>query len=426
MIRFAILLREYSIFFIDMSKSESEQLNDNDEVEVESGNDDVVIEVPFNPNNIKVVTRPYSIGQIVSDLKDEVIDLDTDFQRLPGLWDNQKKSRFIESLLLNLPIPAFYFSEKENNDWEVVDGLQRVSTIKSFVIDADLRLSQLEFLKEFNGKYYKDLPIALQKRISRFVITLNVIEKVTPSEVKYNIFKRINQGGLVLSPQEIRHAINQGKPSELVADLVRGVDDLNKDKRIRIRNNDDGTTTELRATPEGKAFRNATDHRIGSSRMEDRDFATRFVAFYLIPYEKYEPDLDTFLNKGMAKVKELKPSEIKKLKADFKKAMEASLSIFASDAFRKRFRTSDNRKPINKALFEVLSVSIGKLSETDLATLVKNKSVFKKKLIGLHNAKDGKFLRSITQGTAQRETVDQRFSDIEKIVKETIQYDQKA
>lgn len=409
-----------------MAESDLEDLNEHKEVEVELGNDEVVIEVPFNPNNIKVVTKPYSIGQIVSDLKDEVIDLDTDFQRLPGLWDDQKKSRFIESLLLNLPIPAFYFSEKENNDWEVVDGLQRVSTIKSFVIDADLRLSKLEFLKEFNGKSFNDLPIALQKRISRFVITLNVIEKVTPSEVKYNIFKRINQGGLILSPQEIRHAINQGKPSELVADLVRGVDDLNKDKKIRIRHNYDGSTTELKATSEGKAFRTATDYRIDSSRMEDRDFATRFVAFYLIPYEKYEPDLDTFLNKGMAMVKELKPSDLKKIKADFKKAMDASLSIFGSDAFRKRFNISDNRKPINKALFEVLSVSIGKLSDRDLTTLVKNKAVFKKKFIGLHNAKDGKFLRSITQGTAQRETVEQRFSDIEKIIKETIKHDQKA
>lgn len=406
-----------------MAKSDSMAVKDTDEIELETGNDDVVIEVPFNPNNIKVITKPYSIGQIVSDLRDEVIDLDTDFQRLPGLWDNQKKSRFIESLLLNLPIPAFYFSEKENNDWEVVDGLQRVSTIKSFVIDGDLSLSKLEFLKEFNGKYFKDLPIALQKRISRFEITLYVIEKVTPSEVKYNIFKRINQGGLVLSPQEIRHAINQGKPSELVADLVRGNDDLNKDKVIRIRKNIDNTLTELKATAEGMAFRKATDNRIGSSRMEDRDFATRFVAFYLIHFTKYEPDLDTFLNKGMARVKELNTAEIDKLKADFKKAMVAAYSIFGDDAFRKRFHSNDNRKPINKALFEVLSVSFGKLSDRDLEIIVKNKGIFKKKLIGLHNTKDGKFLRSITQGTAQRETVEQRFSDIEKIVKETIQND---
>lgn len=393
------------------------------DIEIESGNEDVVIEVPFNPNNIKVDTKPYSIGQIVSDLKDGVIDLDTDFQRLPDLWDPQKKSRFIESLLLNLPIPAFYFSEKENNDWEVVDGLQRVSTIKSFVVDGQLKLNSLEFLKEFNGKYHNDLPVALQKRISRFPITLYIVDKVTPAEVKYNIFKRINQGGLVLSPQEIRHAINQGRPAELVADLVRGVDDLNNDRSIRIRHNGDGSHIELRATPEGLAFRKATDYRIGSSRMEDRDFATRFVAFYLIPYTKYEPDLDSFLNKGLAKVNDLKPSDISKLKADFKKAMNAAYNIFGQDAFRKRFSASDNRKPINKALFEVLSVSFGKLSDSELEMLVSNKSQFKKKLIALHNTRDGKFLRSITQGTAQRETVDQRFSDVERIIKETIRND---
>lgn len=396
-----------------------ETLDDENEVESESGNDDIIIKVPFNPNKIKVGTKPYSIGQIITDLNDGGIDFETEFQRLPGLWDDQKKSRFIESLLLNLPIPAFYFNEKEENNWEVVDGLQRVSTIKQFVIDKDLKLKNLEFLTDYNDLTFEELPINFQKRITRFSITIYIIERGTPAEVKYNIFKRINQGGLVLKPQEIRHAINQGRPSELIADLVRGQDNKTGSS-IKTRRNHDGTTSPLNATIEGKAFQKATDYRIGSKRMEDRDFATRFVSFYLIPYSEYEPDLDSFLNKGMAMVNNLDDKQILKLKLDFKNAMETAYDIFGDDAFRKRFHEDNIRMPINKALFEVLSVNFAKLSTRETSILLQKKSEFRIRLIGLHNRKDGKFLRAISQGTAQKETVDQRFKDIDKIIRETI------
>jgi hypothetical protein len=391
-----------------------------EEVEMEHGNDDVVISIPFDPNKIKVNTRPYTLGQIIDDLNFGIIDLDTEFQRLPNLWDDKKKSRFIESLMLKLPIPAFYFNEKEENDWEVVDGLQRISTLKQFVIDNNLILRDLEFLKDFDGCKYSNLPSTLQRRIKTFSITLYVIEKGTPDEVKYNIFKRINQGGLVLSPQEIRHAINQGIASDLVADLVRGVDNVSSKGNLRVRRNFDGTIIDLTSTSEGKVFVKATDNRISSARMEDRDFATRFIAFYLIDYKNYEPDLDTFLNKGMALVKTLTSKDIRKLKADYVRSLNAVYDIFKDDAFRKRFNLSDGRKPINKALFEVLSVTFAKLDELQISSVIKRKKIFIKKFIGLHNTTDGKFLRSISTGTAQRETVEQRFKDINQILLETL------
>lgn len=404
-----------------MEKSNLPELkNDSIEIEEELGNEDVVIRVPFDPNKIKVNTRPYTLGQIIDDLNDGIIDLDTEFQRLPNLWDDKKKSRFIESLLLKLPIPAFYFNEKDENNWEVVDGLQRISTLKHFVIENGLALKELEFLKEFNGFTYEELPNILQRRIRTFSITAYIIEKGTPDAVKYNIFKRINQGGLVLTPQEIRHAINQGIASDLIADLVRGYDDRLKDGTIRQRKNYNNQVIKLTSTQEGKAFVQATDNRISSTRMEDRDFATRFISFYLIPYKEYEPDLDTFLNKGMALVKFLIPEQIIKLKTDFTTALTTAYKIFGNDAFRKRLHINDGRKPINKALFEVLSVSFAQLQEREINLLIKRKKIFTKKFIALHNTIDGKFLRSISTGTAQRETVEQRFSDINKIIKDTI------
>lgn len=393
------------------------------DIEIEEGNENVIIEIPFDPNKIKVVTKSYSVGQIVQDLEDKTIDLDTEFQRLPGLWNNEKKSQFIESLLLNLPIPTFYFNEKEENSWEVIDGLQRISTINTFLVEKTLKLSGLEFLKEYNGFKFDELPNPLQKRITRFGITVYIIEKGTPIEVKFHIFKRVNTGGLMLTPQEIRHAINQGLPAELVADLVRGKDNKTDNGEIRIRKNSNGKYVNLIATDEGKSFIKATENRIGSTRMEDRDFVTRFISFYLISYLEYKPDLDTFLNRGMGKIKELNDNDIISLKQNFKAAMNLSFDIFGNDAFRKRFKKTDKRKPINKALFEVLSVNFAQLSDNDREILKKRKNIFKQKLIDLHNFSDGKFVRAISQGTAQKDLVHQRFNDIEKIINETLKND---
>lgn len=394
------------------------------DIEPELGNDEIIIENPFDPNKIKVSPKPYSIGQIVQDLGYGIINLDTEFQRLPNLWDDRKKSRFIESLILNLPIPQFYFSEHDDNTWEVIDGLQRISTIKDFVADNNLVLKDLEFLTEFNAKKFEDLPTPLKTRINRFSINLYVIEKGTPPEVKYNIFRRVNTGGLELTPQEIRHAINQGIPAELVADLVRGVDTIDKDGNIKTRRNRDKSIVELKATSEGKSFIHATGNRINPIRMEDRDFANRFIAFYLIGYEDYKPDMDTFLNTGMKKIKELGSEGIDKLKFDFRESMELAHKIFGNDAYRKRFSPDHRRKPINKALFEVLSVSFAKLSEAERTILLQRTVTLKEKLMNLHNKKDGKFVRAITSGTAQKDMVIQRYNDIAEIIKETLQNDQ--
>ena len=119
-----------------------------------------------------------------------------------------------------------------------------------------------------------------------------IINPGTPDEVKFNIFKRINTGGLVLEPQEIRHALNQGKLAKLVAELANY-----------------------------KEFKEATQYVVPSLRMLDREFVTRFVTFYINNSNDYKPDLDTFLNKSMGDINKLTEVEIERLKDNFKEAM---------------------------------------------------------------------------------------------------------
>jgi hypothetical protein len=218
---------------------------------------------------------------------------------------------------------------------------------------------------------------------------------------------------LELTAQELRNALHQGAPAKLVADLVRGKDE-------KYKSDDESETIIKEATEEGRLFVKVTEGRISTQRMEDRDFATRFVSFYLTGYRHYIPDMDTFMSKGMKKIYELTDEQITQLKSDYKKALDTAYSIFGNDAFRKRFRLNDPRKPINKALFDSISVHFSKLSEAQCQQLIRKKRIFRKKLMDLHNHEDGKFLRALTQGTALKANVMQRFEDIEAIIKETL------
>lgn len=118
--------------------------------------------------------------------------------------------------------------------------------------------------------------------------------------------------------------------------------------------------------------------------MLDREFVTRFVSFYL-NQQNYQPSLDSFMNKSMAKTKQLSKAQQQKMTQDFKRAMRMAIEIFGNDAFRKRFNLTDRRHPINKALFETLSVNFARMSEMDSQKLVEQKEIFRQNLIKLMN-----------------------------------------
>ena len=375
----------------------AEDYNNDSEIEKEDYGPE--IDVPFDPRLIRISTSPFTLGQLIDKIENDEVNFKTPFQRKSGLWDPTKQSRLIESVLLRLPLPAFYFDEQKTESdmigaerWNVIDGLQRCSVFDRFIVKKNMQLVNLEFLKQFDGSTFSKLPPALQRRIMQTPLTIYVVQSGTPEDVKLNIFKRINTGGLVLTPQEIRHAMNQGIPADFVEELA-GVE----------------------------TFKKATCYKIKSERMEDCDFVTRFVSFYLLPYTSYTPDMDSFMNKGMRTIGKTSVEERMKIMEDFKKAMATAIKIFGDDAFRKREHPEDRRRPINKPLFEVISVLFSKLTDEEQALLVERRVLLKDKFMKLNRERS--FLYAISSGTSQRESVKRRFESMIGIINETINTD---
>jgi hypothetical protein len=369
----------------DINKINNEQVIDDEDTS--AGQE--IITKPFNPNDIEIETPPFTVGYLIDRIEHDEINMNTDFQREGNLWTQEKQSRLIESILLGLPLPAFYF-DTSNKKWDIIDGLQRCCSIKNFCID-DAPLSGLEFLGKKNGENYlegkrfKELDRTLQRSIITRPITVNLLKKA-PRNVRYVLFKRLNTGGLELTPQEIRNAVYQGVAIEKIKRLAKS-----------------------------DIFRQATDGKIPTNRMQDCDFVSRFVGFYLIDYRHYIPGLDDFINSSMDT---LEKYDIQVLEEKFKQALQLAIDIFGKDAFRKRKDVSAVRAPINKAYFEVLTVSFAKLNTNEVESVKQNGELLKNNLITLMNS--DKYSNALSRATGTRDSVSVRFSLFQQVLEKSI------
>ena len=317
--------------------------------EVEEEEQSVQIEKPFDPEKIDIAMDRIVCISLIKRLVNGAFELESDFQRKAGLWSIEQKSRLIESILLKIPLPAFYFDSSDNDRWLVIDGLQRLSTLNEFIVKESFKLTNLEFLKQWEGLKFSELPFSLKSTIEETNFNAYLVRKATPKNVKYNIFRRINTGGLVLTPQEIRNALYQGKATKF-----------------------------LRKMAESKYFCDATSNSIKTDRMLDREFCLRYIAFTKLPIDSYNNSIDDFLISAMEFLNNSTDEQLDLYYEEFEQSMKIAFYIFDRYAFRK-LRFDERRTPINKAIFEGWSKVISQLDNEKQEQLVGQKTLVKSK-----------------------------------------------
>lgn len=338
---------------------------------------------PFDPSKIKVSTEKKTIHLLMSRIAHGEVDLAPEFQRRARLWPIKRKSQLIESLLLRIPLPVFYVAANFDDDWVVVDGLQRITTIYDY-LSGEFSLKGMEYLQQLEGMKFSELDRSMQRRISETELIYNVIQPGTPDEVMMNIFRRINTGGMPLNGQEIRNAINKGAARGFLESLAN--------------------------SPE---FAEATDRSVKDYRMDAQEMVLRFMAFRCLDWSDYK-SLDSFLNIAMKKLSSMTAGELDDLATLFKKAMVRSRLVFGDEAFRKpRIR---KRNPISKPLFEGWSVLLSLSSDDEFSDILARKDSIIQAFKSSFDT-DQEFVNSVTYSTGLNSRVYKRFETLSRILR---------
>ena len=309
----------------------------------------------FVPSDVNITQVPTSISNIMDRLENKEFDLTPAFQRHGGLWNEVKQSQLIESLMLKIPLPAFYFDASKEDEWIVIDGLQRLTTFQNYLVgnkqeDGSSKKScfkGMQYLTDFNGKTFDELPRQYIRRIKESSIVAYTVTQGTPDEVVFNIFQRINTGGIQLNDQEIRQALYSGRGTDLLKELA-----------------------------ERKEFQEATQFAVKSERMLDREYVLRFLSFTELDYKKeYKGNIDNFLIKGLKKANNFNESDVERVTEQFIRVMNVCKDVFGKYAFRK-YNKDFRRGPINKAIFEIWAICCSELDYEQLEKIKESKEKF--------------------------------------------------
>lgn len=383
---------------IAIEKSGADTFNETDTTDIN----------PYDPDKIKVRSDKIAVSILSKMIDNESIDLNPDFQR-NLVWNSFQKSRLIESILLRIPLPMFYFAEDNEGNLSVVDGLQRISTIKEFM-DNKFPLRDLQYLNDScEGRYYetkgnkKGLDTKYLKWFDLTSISANIIDPSSPPKVKYDIFRRINTGGRPLNNQEIRNCL-MGK----------------------------GLREALKGMAALEEFKTATDKSIKSTRMEDQEVALRFLYFYQL-YEKSK-NIDDYNGYMELVLDEYTDNNIKNSQQYFNKYIQkfsnsmknAEYLIGRKFAFRK-IQTKDiqpdsYKQLINKALFVCCAVL---LADYDNEIVIeRNTANSLTSLIAEKIENDRQLIYYLSYGTNGKANLLYTFNVLNELFKTNIAYQQ--
>ena len=313
--------------------------------------------------------------------------LQPEFQR-HFVWDTAKSSRLIESALLDIPLPIVYLSQGKDGKEYVIDGQQRLTSFFSFVDGKfpdgrEFKLTGLKVFDNLTKKTFKDIEETLQDKVKYCKIRTITFRKESDSELRFEIFERLNTGAVSLNEQELRNCIYRGPYNALLRELASDED-----------------------------FMHLLGLKCEEKRMRDVELVLRFAAFYHATYLNYSPPMKKFLNEDMEKYQQISEKDATQLKIAFKNAVTIIGSLLDTHAF-KRFYKGDEKnrngrwepKKFNASLYDILMYSFARV---DKNTAYQNLDSLREALIYLMT-NDKEFIDSIELSTSSIQAVTKRF-----------------
>lgn len=288
------------------------------------------IEIPHEVRNLTTQAYDKSVSDVVRMIMDKDLVLDPDYQR-NYVWDNKKASMLVESIILNVPIPVIYVSEEKDSSWSVIDGLQRLNSLKRF-FDGKFKLSGLEILHELNKCDIKSLPSKPLRMLKNGLLRIVMVTADSNDEIKYDIFMRLNTGAVHLNEQELRNCLYRGKLNLFIQDEAK--------------------------SPQWLAMLGLKEPH---KRMVDRELLLRFLAL-CVNWDRdnkmvkdYKGNMKSFLNSFM-KQHQNDNGNLNYFKALCEETIAKVYSVYGTDAFR-RLNEDGTVTPINRAIMDAVMIS---------------------------------------------------------------------
>jgi len=322
-----------------------------------------------------------SIRELEELYRDGDLNIRPYFQRRP-VWDGGKRSRLIESVLLDVPIPLFYFAEREDGKLEVIDGQQRLRALFDF-LNNNFALRALDTKKDLTNKKFKNLEKMLQRKLKITSLPVVIVKKESDPDVKFDIFKRLNTGAVMLNDQELRNCIYRGPYNDFINKMAQN-----------------------------KRFFSLLGIEEPDPRMKDVEFVLRFFAFFNQTYLKYDTSMKGFLNREMGNHKSFPESKRRKLENVFGEALDITETVFGDKAFRKFYIGSEKdpngkweMKKTNKSLFDIVMWGFTRYQKNQV---IPHADALREELLWLMS-NDQEFSDAITYSTNDRRNIEIRF-----------------
>ena len=310
-----------------MKGSDMENMEDIVFEDVEKQQD---IEIPHEVRNLTTQAYDKSVSDVVRMITDKDLVLDPDYQR-NYVWDNKKASKLIESIILNVPIPVIYVSEEQDCSWSVIDGLQRLNSLKRF-FDGKYKLSGLEVLYELNKCDIKTLPSKALRMLKNGLLRIVMVTADSNNDIKYDIFMRLNTGAVHLNEQELRNCLYRGRFNTFLQEEARN--------------------------PRWLAMLGLEEPH---KRMTDRELMLRFLALSvnwdrgLNQVTGYKGNMKSFLNAFMKQYQN-DSANLNYFKTLCQETISKVFAVYGVDAFR-RINEDGTVTPINRAIMDAVMIS---------------------------------------------------------------------